>query len=76
MSATRLRIDGTSCHHCVMAVRQALQAMDGLEVSLVHACSAEIRMAPGAPDPQAVLETIREEGFALRAGPIAADAIA
>ena len=60
----QLKITGMTCNHCVLAVKAALAAVAGVEgpveVSLER---GEARVA-GAPEPQALLAAVQEEGFA------------
>ncbi|NNF58669.1 MAG: heavy-metal-associated domain-containing protein [Rhodothermaceae bacterium] len=48
-----LHIDGMSCQHCVRAVREAIEAIPGVELEDVEIGSAIVRL--DSPD-----ETVRE----------------
>jgi len=59
---TTLKVDGMTCQHCVMAVKKALESVEGVsgaEVDLATG-SAEVQ---GQADIQALLAAVREEGY-------------
>ena len=58
-----LAIDGMSCGHCVAAVRDALEATPGVEVTHVAVGEARIRRDPAQADRAAVEAAIEEAGF-------------
>jgi copper chaperone CopZ len=64
MKSHELKIEGMSCGHCVMHVRQALDGVDGLEVENVQIGSARVWF----DDDKAVVdirEKIEEAGYNL-----------
>jgi len=67
MSQMNLRIDGASCRHCVMAVHQSLQALDGVQVTMIQPCSAQLQFDSDVHAADDVLDAIRDEGFTLSA---------
>lgn len=65
MSQVVLKIEGMSCGHCVGAVRQALEAVQGVrqvEVSLEEGRA----LVEGEADPQALVKAVEEEGYQAR----------
>jgi copper chaperone CopZ len=62
-----IRIDGRSCQQCVEAVRNALQPLEGVQVTLVAPCSALLQLSPGRHSVHEILDAIRVEGFSLSA---------
>jgi len=58
-----MKIEGMTCGHCVMGVKQALTAVPGVEAPVdVDLKTGEARVG-GSPDPQALLAAVAEEGF-------------
>jgi copper chaperone len=66
---THLKVEGMTCHHCVMAVTKALESVDGVRSAKVdlEAGRAEV---DGAADVQAMIAAVQEEGYqaSLQAG--------
>jgi copper chaperone len=66
---TNLRVEGMTCHHCVMAVTKALESVDGVRSVKVdlEAGRAEV---DGAADVRAMIAAVQEEGYraSLQAG--------
>jgi copper chaperone CopZ len=58
-------IDGMSCGHCVMAVRQALSALEGLDVEHVEIGSARISYDPAQVDDDTLARALEEAGYSL-----------
>ncbi|MCB2156760.1 heavy metal translocating P-type ATPase [bacterium] len=68
LTERRYRIDGMTCEHCVRAVKQALEAMDGVE-------SAEVTLEPpraivnaegASPEIEAINAVLAEEDYSAR----------
>jgi copper chaperone CopZ len=59
-------IDGMSCGHCVAAVRRALEATPGVEVTHVAIGEARVRLDPTRVDRSAIEATIEEAGYTVR----------
>jgi len=66
MTEKRLTIDGMSCQHCVAAVNDALQAVDGVRVEHVGIGSARIRYDPGEVDAGRIRAAVEAKGFQVR----------
>ena len=60
----KVAIEGMHCDGCVRRVRQALEKVDGVEVSRVEVGSAEV--AADASHEAAVIEAVRKLGFAAK----------
>ncbi len=54
-----------SCGHCVRAVRQALERLDGVEVEDVRVGEARVRYDAERTDRAGLARAIREEGFGV-----------
>ena len=63
MDTLKLEIDGMSCGHCVRAVTEALQKVDGVSVKSVEIGSATVEFDPGATSPDAIADAMRDEGY-------------
>lgn len=59
---TNLKVEGMTCHHCVMAVTKALESVDGVRSAKVdlEAGRAEV---DGVADLQAMIAAVQEEGY-------------
>lgn len=62
----RLLIEGMTCGSCVRHVRQAIGAIDGVDVAGIEIGSAEIVYDPAHVDRTAIIEAIRAEGYGVR----------
>ena len=59
----QLKIEGMTCGHCVMGVKEALAAVPGVQGPVeVDLKSGEARVG-GTPAPEALLAAVKEEGF-------------
>ena len=67
MKTETLQIEGMSCGHCVKAVRQALDDLDGVEVRNVEIGTAEVSYDPAVVDPKQIDEAIDEAGYTVLA---------
>lgn len=56
MERLTLTIEGMSCGHCVAAVKQALEAVDGVDVQNVSIGQALVAV----PDDQRSLESVKD----------------
>lgn len=59
---TTLKVDGMTCQHCVMAVKKALESVEGVSAAEVDLDSGSARVQ-GQADIQALLAAVREEGY-------------
>lgn len=61
-----LKIEGMSCEHCVRAVTQALQSIDGIEdVSVSLEDKQAVFSAPEELDMERVKKAVQEEGYTV-----------
>ena len=65
MKQISVRIEGTSCQRCVEAVRDALQSLEGVQVTLTMPCTALLQFNQERHAVDEVLDSIRHEGFSL-----------
>ncbi|MEJ2216866.1 MAG: cation transporter [Gemmatimonadota bacterium] len=59
---TNLKVEGMTCHHCVMAVTKALESVAGVtkaEVDLERGRA----VVDGDADVQAMIAAVQEEGY-------------
>ena len=66
MAQERIQIDGMSCAHCVMTVRKAMEAIDGVRVHNVQVGSADVSFEGDDSCRQEVLRSLEAKGFAAR----------
>jgi len=66
MAEAKLRIDGMSCQHCVMAVRKALGGVAGVDSSDVEIGSAVVRYDEGKVSPKDLEAAVEKAGFSVR----------
>ena len=60
-----LAIDGMTCEHCVRAVREALDGIDGVEVESVRVGEARVRVDDTRASRDGIAAAIEEEGYTL-----------
>jgi len=63
MTTRTMEIGGMTCGHCLMAVRNALEGMAGVQVDEVRIGKAVVRFDEGAVKPEDVDEAIRDVGY-------------
>jgi len=59
---THLKVDGMTCHHCVMAVTKALESVDGVTSAKVDLDEGSA-VVDGNGDVQAMIAAVQEEGY-------------
>lgn len=60
-----ITISGMSCGHCVVAVRQALQEIAGLDLQEVAIGSAHIQRDPEQVSDQQIVDAIEDAGYTV-----------
>ena len=68
MAVLELKISGMSCGHCVNAVRDALEGLDGVDVQRVEIGSAAVTYDPERSTPADIERAIEDAGYQL--GPV------
>jgi copper chaperone len=58
-----LKIEGMTCGHCVMHVKQAIAKVPGVEGPVAVSLEKGEALVNGAPVLEAVLAAVREEGY-------------
>lgn len=58
----KLKVEGMTCNHCVMAVKRALLQVPGVEKAEVSLEKGEA-WVEGKADPKALLQAVAEEGY-------------
>ncbi len=59
---TELQVRGMTCHHCVMAVKKALESVQGVRAAEVDLGSGSARV-DGQADLDALIAAVRDEGY-------------
>jgi copper chaperone len=60
---TRLKIEGMTCNHCVMAVRQALEAVPGVRGRVEVSLDPGAATVDGDAPVEALLAAVADEGY-------------
>jgi len=63
MAEITLKIDGMSCQHCVMSVKKALEAIDGVRSSVVVTGSATVDVDDPAGRKAALIRAVQDAGY-------------
>ncbi|WP_114313930.1 CopZ family metallochaperone [Thermus caldifontis] len=58
----KLKVEGMTCNHCVMAVKRALMKVPGVERAEVSLERGEA-LVEGKADPEALIRAVEEEGY-------------
>jgi len=58
----KLKVEGMTCNHCVMAVKKALLKVPGVEKAEVLLDKGEA-VVEGQADPKALIRAVEEEGY-------------
>jgi copper chaperone len=58
----KLKVEGMTCNHCVMAVRKALSRVPGVERAEVSLERGEA-LVEGNADPKALIQAVEAEGY-------------
>ncbi|GAB5603220.1 cation transporter [Thermus sp. FJN-A] len=58
----KLKVEGMTCNHCVMAVKKALLRVPGVEKAEVSLERGEA-WVEGKADPKALIHAVEEEGY-------------
>ena len=63
MAEITLKIEGMTCHHCVMAVKKAVESVSGVSSSDVSIGSAKIVYDENSADREAFTAAIQKAGY-------------
>jgi len=66
MAEAKLKIDGMSCQHCVMAVKKALGAIAGVDSSDVEVGSAVVKYDEGKVTQKDLEAAVEKAGFSVK----------
>lgn len=66
MAEVTLSIEGMSCQHCVMAVKKAVDALDGVERSDVEVGSATVKYDDSAVKAEDIGAAIVNAGYKIK----------
>jgi copper chaperone CopZ len=67
MTELSMEINGMTCGHCVKAVRDALDAVPGVEVETVAIGSATVRFDEQQLDRARITQAVVDEGYEVTA---------
>ena len=62
MEATKMKVTGMTCGHCVATVTKALQKVPGVEAADVSLEKAQA-VVKGSADAQALIAAVKQEGY-------------
>ena len=63
MAEITLKIEGMSCQHCVMAVKKAIDCIDGVNSSTVVVGSATVTYDSAKTNADAISSAVRNAGY-------------
>jgi copper chaperone len=63
MAEINIKIDGMSCQHCVMSVKKAVDAVEGINSSEVSVGSAKISYDDIKTDRDAFVKAVQDAGY-------------
>ena len=63
MQSKTINIEGMSCNHCVMSVKNALSSKEGVVVESVEIGTAKVQYDPNQVEHGALVEAIEDIGF-------------
>jgi len=63
MAELTLKIEGMTCHHCVMSVRRAVEGVEGVNNADVDVGSAKINYDDTKTNKNAIIEAIQRIGY-------------
>ncbi|AEB12924.1 CopZ family metallochaperone [Marinithermus hydrothermalis] len=64
----KLKIEGMSCNHCVMAVTKALEKVPGVEKVVEVSLERGEAIVEGSPEPTQLIAAVEEEGYQAQVG--------
>ncbi len=65
MSGTTIKIDGMSCQHCVMSVKQAVEAIDGVTSAEVTVGAAVVTFDESKVNKDAIEQAVQKAGYTV-----------
>jgi copper chaperone CopZ len=65
MAELNLKIDGMSCHHCVMRVKKAIDEVNGVKSSEVDVGSAKVVYDDAVTSGEAIEKAIEGVGYKI-----------
>ncbi len=63
MAETTLKIEGMSCMHCVGRVKQAIDALSGVQEAKVEVGTAQVSFDDSALSTEAIAEAVVKSGY-------------
>ena len=66
METLHLAIDGMTCSHCVRAVAQALNQVEGVEIEGVAVGRADLRYDPALTSPDVIEAAVDAAGYVAK----------
>ncbi len=65
MAELNLKIDGMSCHHCVMRVKKAIEEVNGVKSSEVDVGSAKVVYDEAVTNGEAIEKAVEGAGYKI-----------
>ncbi len=65
MAELNLKIDGMSCHHCVMRVKKAIDEVNGVKSSEVDVGSAKVVYDEAVTNGEAIEKAVEGVGYKI-----------
>ena len=65
MKQETLKIEGMSCHHCVMAIKKELSKIENVKVNDVQIGSAKVEFDETKVNEKTLADAIEEAGYKL-----------
>ena len=65
MERVTMKIGGMSCGHCVASVKNALSALEGVDVEQVAIGQAVISHDPGVTSTEVIAQAVEDEGYSV-----------
>ena len=66
MNTKSLKIEGMSCHHCVMALRKSFEMVDGVDNANVEVGKVDVTFDEGKVDEGKLVDAVTRAGFKVR----------
>lgn len=63
MEAVKIRVEGMNCSQCEVSVREALEALPGVDKVIKVSAAEQEATVEGRPDPAIVAQRLEEIGF-------------
>ncbi|MEP7382047.1 MAG: cation transporter [Gemmatimonadota bacterium] len=69
MEQITLKVDGMSCGHCIKAVAQAVDAVEGAKAETVEVGKARVSFDPARTNVGALIDAVSDAGYEAHESP-------